>query len=136
MKKQETIKKSWWERNKKNVLIIGGIVVTVGLSVVVFKNRKAICAFIDSKKTATNVVKPLIQSTVVEATPEITTVAETQIKKTIPINNGLPFEVRRFIRNLPENWYPSSEKIAEASRLGIELGEHQTIVDSHLRNVA
>lgn len=137
MKNQIITKKSWWERNKKKVLIIGGIAVAVGISVVVFKNRKAIRAFIDSGKTAAKLTKPIIQSTVVEATSEITTVTTPQIaSECIPLNNGLPFEVRMFIRNLPENRFPSPEKKAEALRLGIDLGAHQTIVDPHLRNVA
>lgn len=137
MKNQIITKKSWWERNKKKVLIIGGIAVAVGICVVAFKNRKAILALIDNGKAVAKVTKPIIQSTVVEATSEITTVATPQIaSECIPLNNGLPFEVRMFIRNLPEDRHPSAEKIAEALRLGIELGAHQTIVDPHLRNVA
>ena len=33
------------------------------------------------------------------------------------------------VRNLHENQFPSSEKIKQAHDLGIDLGEHQTLVD-------
>lgn len=51
-----------------------------------------------------------------------------------PINNGEPFEVKGFIRNLPDSRCPSAEKRAQAARLGIELGEHQTLVDPYMKN--
>lgn len=50
------------------------------------------------------------------------------------LNNGQPFEVKGFIRELPKNCYPSAEKRAQAAALGIILGEHQTLVDSYMKN--
>lgn len=35
------------------------------------------------------------------------------------------------IRNLPENRFPSMEKVKQAYDMGIDLGLHQTIVDSY-----
>lgn len=35
------------------------------------------------------------------------------------------------IRNLPENRFPSMEKVKQAHDMGIDLGLHQTIVDSY-----
>jgi len=43
--------------------------------------------------------------------------------------------VRSFIRNLPEGWKASSEKIAMAKELGIELDKHQTLVDNFERKI-
>ena len=52
------------------------------------------------------------------------------------INDGLPFGVDGFVRNLPEGWHPSAEKIAQAAKMGIELGSHQTYVNPYMKNVA
>lgn len=44
--------------------------------------------------------------------------------------------IERFIRNLPDSWNASPEKIKQAKVLGIELAPHQTFVDSHTRCIA
>lgn len=40
-----------------------------------------------------------------------------------------------FVRNLPQGWNASAEKIAEAVEKGIDLKPHQTIVDSYTKMV-
>ena len=66
----------------------------------------------------------------------ITTVETEAITVSKTLNNGVPFGVEGFIRNLPDGWHPSAEKIAQAAALGIKLGEHQTLVDPYMKNVA
>lgn len=136
MNEQNNTEMTWWERNKKKVLIIGGGVVAVGIGVVVFKNKDALIGLVKKGKTVVNTVSKLDVQPVIDKIPEVTTVVnpETVISST-PLNNGLPFGVRGGIRNLPNNRYPSAEKLAQAAALGIELGEHQTIVDPYMKNI-
>lgn len=136
MNEQNNTKMTWWERNKKKVLIIGGVVIAAGIGIVAFKNKDALIALVKKGKIAvSNVPLPDAQQ-VNEKIPEVPTVvnAETAISN-IPLNNGLPFEVKGFIRDLPNNRYPSAEKLAQAAALGIELGEHQTIVNPYMKNL-
>lgn len=137
MNEQNKIETSWWERNKKKVLIIGGVVVAVGVGVLAFKNKDALIALVKGSKKLSSKVPPIADTTIIETTTEVITTVEMEaitVSKTL--NNGDPFGVEGFIRNLPEGWHPSAEKIAQAAALGIKLGEHQTLVDPYMKNVA
>ncbi|SDB28869.1 hypothetical protein SAMN02910317_01411 [Ruminococcaceae bacterium FB2012] len=128
---------NWWKRNKKKVIIVSGIAVAVGVGFLAYKNKDVISAFVKGGKKFAYKVPQIVDPIKIEKVPEVIIVADT---KAIPvnkiINNGLPFEVEGYIRNLPEGWHPSAEKIAQAADLGIELGEHQTLVNSFMKNVA
>lgn len=137
MNEQNKIETTWWERNKKKVLIIGGVVVAVGVGVLAFKNKDALIALVKGGKKLSSKVPPIADTTIIETTTEVITTVETEaitVNKTL--NNGDPFGVEGFIRNLPDGWHPSTEKIAQAAALGIKLGEHQTLVDPYMKNVA
>jgi len=137
MNEQNKTETTWWERNKKKVLIIGGVVVAVGVGVLVFKNRDSLIALLKRGKGLTSNVPQNADPTIIETTSEVITTVETEaitVSKTL--NNGVPFGVEGFIRNLPDGWHPSAEKIAQAAALGIKLGEHQTLVDPYIKNVA
>ncbi len=136
MNEQNNTEMTWWERNRKKVLIIGGVVVAVGIGVVVFKNKDALIGLV--KKGKITVPKAALTDVkqAIDIVPEATTVVKTENALTTTLlNNGQPFEVKGFIRDLPNNWHPSAEKRALATSLGIELGEHQTIVDSYMKNL-
>ncbi len=47
----------------------------------------------------------------------------------------IPFNVKDHLRNLPEGWCASPEKITEAEMLGIELLPNQTLVNSYMKGV-
>lgn len=137
MNEQNKTEATWWERNKKKVLIIGGVVVAVGVGVLVFKNRDALIALLKRGKGLASNVPQIADPTIIETTSEVITVVDTEaitVSKTL--NNGLPFGVEGFIRNLPDGWHPSAEKIAQAAEMGIELGDHQTLVNPYMKNVA
>lgn len=88
------------------------------------------------KKLASNVPK-LADPNVIETSSEIMNAVDKEaITVHKMLNNGLPFEVKGFIRELPNGQHPSAEKIAQAAALGIELGEHQTFVNSYIKNAA
>ncbi len=137
MNEQNKSEMTWWERNKKKVLIIGGVVVAVGIGVVVFKNKDILNALVTRGKTLVNNIPQIGENMVIETTSEIITVVDTEaVTVSKPLNNGLPFGVNGFVRNLPDGCHPSAEKIAQAEALGINLGDHQTIVNSYMKNVA
>lgn len=137
MNNQKTHEKSWWKRNKKKVIIISGIVILAGVSYIVFKNKDALISLVKNGKTVANNVKALSENAVIEATPEIVDIISNEvISPKMPINNGEPFIVREFIRNLPNGHHPSPEKIAQALENGIVLEENQTFVTSYMKNVA
>ena len=131
MTEQNNTEMTWWERNKKKVLIIGGVVVAVGIGVVVFKNKDALIGLVKKGKiTVPKVAIPDVKQ-VIDIVPEATTVVKTEnVLTTTLLNNGQPFEVKGFIRELPKDYHLSAEKRAQAAALGIVLGEHQTLVDS------
>jgi hypothetical protein len=137
MNEQNKTETTWWERNKKKVLIIGGVVVAVGVGVLVFKNRDALIALLKRGKGLASNVPQIADPTIIETTSKvITTVEPEAITVSKTLNNGVPFGVKGFIRNLPDGWHPSAEKIAQAAALGMKLGEHQTLVGPYMKNVA
>ena len=137
MTEQNITETTWWERNKKKVLIIGGVVVAVGVGFLIFKNKDALIALVKKGEVIANEIPKIADSTVIESASKIISAVDKEtITVSKPLNNGIPFEVKGFIRNLPKNWNPSSEKIAQAAALGIELGEHQTFVNSFIKNAA
>lgn len=137
MNKQKNKKTTWWERNKKKVLIAGGILVVTGVGIIVFKNKDELISFLKNVKISSNDVSQLSDISAIETLTDVTPVASIEnvtVKK--PLNNGLPFDVCGGIRNLSGNRHPSAEKIAQAEKLGITLGEHQTLVNSFTKNAA
>ena len=136
MNEQKNTELTWWKRNKKKVFIIGGVVIAAGIGIVVFKNKDALLALVKKGKIAVNNIPLPDAKQVIDIVPEATNVikSETVISTTL-LNNGQPFPVKGFIRELPKNCHPSAEKLAQAAELGIKLGEHQTIVDSYMKNL-
>ena len=113
---------TWWERNKKKVLIIGGVVIAVGIGIVVFKNKDVLIELIKKGKAAANNIPQNDEPIIFKSTSNAPTSVNMEVTTTnTPINNGEPFEVKGFIRNLPDSRCPSAEKRAHAARLGIEL---------------
>ena len=135
MNEQNNTEMTWWERNKKKVLIIGGVVIAVGIGIVVFKNKDVLIELLKKGKSDANNIPHNDEPIIFKNTSNAPTSVNIEVTTTnTPINNGEPFEVKGFIRNLSEGRCPSAEKRAQAARLGIELGEHQTLVNSYMKN--
>ena len=135
MNEQNNTEMTWWERNKKKVLIIGGVVIAVGIGIVVFKNKDVLIELIKKGKAAANNIPQNDEPIIIKTTSNAPTEVNIEVVAVnTPINNGEPCEVKGFIRNLPDSRCPSAEKRAQAARLGIELGEHQTLVDPYMKN--
>jgi len=128
--------KGWWDRNKKKVIIIGGILLVAGTSYAIYKKWdtiKGVLVSIEPEPIMINNPKVSVDIQAAQVTEELLDQTETITKI---INNGESFDVIRHVRNLPNGWKASPEKIEEAVNLGINLLENQTIVDPYKKNVA
>lgn len=124
----------WVKAHKKELVIAGISTDTLILIILGVKNRSSIMALWDS---LWNVAK---QPTV--KVPEMVTKAAVNIPQE-PIkdavaavasnSDSIPFEVSRHIRNLPDGWHASPEKMAEALKNHIILVDGQTWVESYMK---
>ena len=127
--------KTWWQRNKKKVLIAGSIAVAVVGGILIYKNwdsvtKLAMTAIYKGEKHIPQAVDAHVNLSVPKAVPDSTE----PIMKTI--NGGEAFSVNGHIRNLPASWTPSPEQRTLAEALGITLGDHQTYVRDYMKNCA
>lgn len=124
----------WIKEHKKELIIAGvsfGALVLIVLSI---KNREKIKAVWDS-------LRKLVKHPIMEVTETVTKVEveipQESVKEVLTAvasnSDAIPFEVRRHIRNLPDGWHASPEKIAEALRNNILLMDGQTWVDSYMK---
>lgn len=141
----EKDKKSFlkWIKAHRRELIIAGISVSTLIVIVLGANNiemlKALLKSLRERiSNPTSVKVPQIPTAVViEQTPTI-------ISSSIPIDtlllssnaDSLPFEVQKHIRNLPEGWHASAEKIATALDNGIILEAGQTWVENYMKGAA
>lgn len=136
--------KTWWEKNKKKVCVVGGALVAVGIGAAayyVLKNKKAaaivvkkvgVAGLLAAKNlsdvaldfnTAADTCEPVAGETVTADIPIDSVFSDDAIEKTRIVIEDM------FIRNLPDGWHRSAEKTAEAAALGIKLADNQTLVD-------
>ena len=111
------------KEHKTEILVAGGIIVSVAAVILISRkwdllNSQNITNLLkDGAKAKSNVV-PLvpvtIQNTIIDST-----------------SDGRIIEISKHIRNLPEGWKPSLEKLNTALMNGFELAENQTWVDDY-----
>ena len=145
--------KKWLYENKDKIKMVFGITITVGAVLFIFRHRlistiiKAIAACATATATAAPAVAEAVanasiadetasnnQSDIESVSEEIEDECCTENPEKI-INNGEPFEVKGHIRNLGSNKHASAQKRQEAEEIGINLGEHETIVDPYSKNL-
>lgn len=124
----------WIKEHKKQLIIAGISIGTLILIILGIKNRAAIKAVWDSLKGAVKHPSAELAKEVIKVVSEIPPVPASEIVTAVASNSEtLPFEVSRHIRNLPDGWHASPEKIAEALRNNIILMDGQTWVDSYMK---
>ncbi len=113
--------KSWIKAHKFKLIFAGSIIITTVGAILLVKNGDSV------KKIVVKQMKMSSSQSLeaIDKTPTIPDVICTPTMKTI--------DVREHLRNLPNGYHPSALKLTEASDLGIELLENQTIVSSHSR---
>ena len=124
---------SWWQRNKKSVMIAGGIILGAIGTYVLFTQHDRISSFFTDRvgklvNHIGNVSQPYSGP---ELPPSI--MIEEASAQNIPIY-AQTITVGEHIRNLPCGRTPSVEKITTALEHNFILGEHQTWVESYTKN--
>lgn len=131
-----------WVKAHKKELIIAGVSTTAMIVLVLcYRNRKQIMALWATLQGAiakTPEVAPVASDVVEKVVEEVAPVVEVvEPVKLIVVDasniDQLPFEVSKHIRNLPEGWHPSAEKIATAAENGIHLLPNQTWVTDYMK---
>ncbi len=124
----------WIKDHKKQMIIAGISIGTLILIILGIKNRAAIKAVWDSLK---GVVKHPTAKAAEEVAKVVTDTppapASEIVTAVVSNSETLPFEVSRHIRNLPDGWHASPEKVAEALKNNIILMDGQTWVDSYVK---
>ena len=128
--------KGWWDRNKKTMIIIGGILLVAGTSYAIYKKWDTIKGVLVSIEPEPIMINNPKVSVDIQAAQITKVLPEQPEIITKIINNGESFDVSRHVRNLPIGWKASPEKIEEAVALGINLLENQTFVEPYIKNVA
>lgn len=124
----------WIKEHKKELIIAGVSIEALVLVVIGIKNKDAIKELWESLKNTA------IQTSlkVSDAATEVVMKAPIEsfqngVSNIASNSEAIPFEVRRHIRNLPEGWHASPEKIEEALKNSIILMDGQTWVDGYMK---
>lgn len=120
-----------WVKEHKRELIIAGVSIAAIIAVIIgIKNHKAL-------EEAWASFRKLVEKTP-ECIPVEKTVAVTEtvpVKDIVEINivtaDRIPHDVAEHLRNLPEGWKASAEKIATAAEHGYDLLLGQTWVEGY-----
>lgn len=124
-----------WIKDHKKQLIVAGISIGALILIILgIKNRAAIKAVWDSLKGVVKHPTTKAAEEVTKVVTEIPSAPASEIVTAVASNSEtLPFEVSRHIRNLPDAWHASPEKVAEALKNNIILMDGQTWVDSYMK---
>lgn len=127
----------WIKEHRKQLIIAGIGIGTLILIALGLKNQEEIKVMWKSLERA---VKHPPEKALEEAAKAITEAAPVpvpEIAATVASSReSNPFEVSRHIRNLPDGWHASPEKVAEALKNNIILREGQTWVDGYMKGGA
>ena len=124
----------WIKEHKKQLIIAGISIGTLTLIILGIKNRAAIKTVWDSLRGVVKQPTAKAAEEVTKVVTEIPPATASELATAVASNSEtLPFEVSRHIRNLPDGWHASPEKIAEALKNNIILMDGQTWVDSYMK---
>ena len=124
-----------WIREHKKALIIAGISITTLIAIVLsIKNREVIKGFWNSLQKVID--KSAVQVANLPPVETANPVLEDVVTVVAQHRESLPFDVSKHIRNLPEGWHASADKVATALENGFDLAEGQTWVMHYAKGVA
>ncbi len=134
MQKEKKKLKVWIKEHKKELIISGVSIASIGMLIIGVKNYK------DQEKVYRSLEK------LVEKTPDsFPTTNAVPLKDSIPMGiieikpestNRVSHDVSKHIRNLPEGYKPSMEKVLSAADFGFELLPGQTWVKPYKTGMA
>ena len=119
----------WIKEHKKQLVFAGISITTLAAVVLGIKNKEKLMELWDTLKES---IKPTIN---VSVTVNVTIINVPAEAPTVLMSDdpSVPLEVSRHIRNLPEGWHASPEKIAAAREMNIVLQEGQTWVENYTK---
>lgn len=130
MEKEKKTFAQWVKEHKKELIIAGVSIAAIIAVIIGIKNHKAL-------EEAWASLRKLVEKTP-ECIPVEKTVAATEavpVKDIVEINivtaDRIPHDVAEHLRNLPEGWKASAEKIATAAEHGYDLLPGQTWVEAY-----
>ena len=127
--------RGWWNRNRKKVLITCGIVAGALGGYALYMNRSAIGTFTGEQLAImASLTDTMPKETVCQASSEALMLVEsTDVQEITEMVQSI--NVTEHIRNLSGGKTPSLQKVATALEHNFVLGEHQTWVESYIRNL-
>lgn len=132
--KAEVQKKSWWQRNRGKVVLIGGFFI-LGVGVVVWYKIHGSTSAVTLYNQPLALQMPVQQiSETLPITPALTAMSEVQE----PVQNILGnrvIQVSGFVRKLHPGWSASEKQRQLAAALGIVIGEGETFVSPSIRKL-
>lgn len=124
-----------WIREHKKALIIAGISIATLIAIVLgIKNREAIKGLWASLRKVAE--KPAAHAVKVTPLEPASPAVEDKVTVVARHRETIPFDVSKHIRNLPDGWHASADKIATAQENGFELAEGQTWVTDYAKGMA
>ena len=124
-----------WIREHKKALIIAGVSIGTLIAIVLgIKNRETIKALWASLRKVAE--KPAVHAMKVPPIEAAHPVVEDVVTVVAQHRETIPFDVAKHVRNLPDGWHASADKIATALENGFELAEGQTWVSDYMKGVA
>lgn len=142
MEDQKKVFIEWVKAHKKQLTITGISTLAVIGIILGIKNKDTIIELWASLQKSISKAPPETPTFSMPApkTTEIRTATSELVAETKELTRAytpqtIPFNVKDHLRNLPEGWHASPEKIAEAELLGIELLPNQTLVNSYTKGV-
>lgn len=130
MKKEKKKIMDWIKEHKAELIIAGVSVSALIMLILGIKNKEALEDFWSSLKKIDGERSISINNEMFEHIPEIFPVQEVPMNNIILIER-IPHNVDSHLRNLPEGWQASAEKIATAAEHGYELLPGQTWVEAY-----
>lgn len=135
----ETEKRSFikWVKVHKNELIIAGVSVAAIVAIILgCKSRKELLTLWSAIEEE---IKKVPQCQVQVITTPAVDVFKAEPSAVVPelipcVISEIPQEIKSHIRNLPEGWNASAEKVATAAENGYSLLPGQTWVGSYTKN--
>lgn len=123
------------DQGTQKMLIIAGISIASLIAIVLgIKNSESIKALWSSLRKVTE--KAAAPATRVPPLRPVHPVVENTAAVAIQNSETIPFDVAKHIRNLPDGWHASADKIATALENGFELAEGQTWVVDYMKGMA
>lgn len=123
----------WIKEHKRELAIAGFSIAALILLVLGIKNRETLKAIWDSLRSSVTQPTTRAEEIVTNVNVEIVPPPQVIVSSPQPVSDSFPFEVSSHVRNLPEGWHASPEKIASALENDFVLEDGQTWVESYMK---